>query len=112
MGSGPSGAGKGVRVSRVSKRPSTRTPNGVAAARRLLSEAEVTEGLRLDSEDIRVLKACCSMRPPRNAAAIVSAIKARLEYSQRKPQQEVAHSGTLSITVIDPFATGPKEGAE
>lgn len=93
----PSTAGKGVRVSRVSKRPVKNNPRGVSAARRLLSEAEVTEGLRLDEEDLRILKACCAMRPPRNAAAIVSALKARLEYSQTKPKQAVEVTGKLTL---------------
>ena len=66
--------------------------------------ADLTDGLRLDSEDIDVLKACCSKRPPRNAAAIVSAIKARLEYSQPKPKQQLEHSGSVKYELIDPFA--------
>jgi hypothetical protein len=105
-----SGAGKGVRVSRTTKRPATRSPNGVAAARRLLTEVEVTEGLRLDSEDLRVLRACCSMRPPRNAGAIVAAMKARLEYSQRKPVVGVEHSGNVTYQLVDPYATPEPSG--
>ena len=47
------------------------------------------EKLRLDQAAIDTLNACCSKRPPRNAASIVSAIKTRLEYSQPKPKQQV-----------------------
>jgi hypothetical protein len=74
-------------------------------ARELLSEGQVAEGLRLDSADIAVLKLCCTDKPPRNAAAIVAAIRARLEYSQSKPKQAVEHSGTVYV-VTDANAEG------
>jgi hypothetical protein len=100
-------AGKGVRVSRVSKRPG-RAPAGSREAARILSELEVREGLRLDQAAIDTLRACCSMRPPRNAAAIVNAIKARLEYSQPKPKQEIGVSGEMTFHLVDPFARKPE----
>ena len=93
--------GKGVRVARSTKRPALVAPSGSREAARLLSEAEVRDGLRLDPDAIAALKACCSLRPPRNALAIVSAIKARLEWSQPKPKQEVEHSGGIQITKIE-----------
>jgi len=101
--------GKGVRVSRRSKRPTTVLPHGAAQARKLLSEAEVREGLRLDDDALEALKACCTLRPPRNAASIVAGIKARLEYSQPKPRQEIGVSGDVTFTLVDPFAR-PKDG--
>jgi hypothetical protein len=69
----------------------------VGAARDLLSLAQVSESLRLTTLDITVLRKCCSLRPPRNAIAIVGAIKARLEWSQPKPKQEVEHSGAIIV---------------
>jgi hypothetical protein len=50
------------------------------------------------------------MRPPRNAVAIVGAIKARLEYSQPKPKQEIGLSGDVTYTLVDPFARKPQDG--
>ena len=67
------------------------------------------ERLRLDDDAIAALNACCTLRPPRNSAAIVSAIKTRLEFSQPKPKQEVGLSGSVAIQVIDPYAK-PLEG--
>lgn len=67
----------------------------------MLSIAEVSEGLRLDDGDLETLRACCSKRPPRNAGAIVAAIKLRLEFSQPKPQQKIEHSGSVEITKIE-----------
>lgn len=90
-----------VRVSRVTKAPG-RAAAGTKAAARLLTEIEVREGLRLDSDDLAVLKACCSHRPPRNAAAIVRAIQVRLEYSQTKPKQEIGLSGTVTLEQLVP----------
>jgi hypothetical protein len=66
-------------------------------AARLLSEAQVAEQLRLDPDAIAALKACCTLRPPRNAAAIVAGIRARLEYSQSKPKQSLEVTGKLSL---------------
>lgn len=88
--------GKGVRVSRTTKRPMLRAPLGTRQAEALLSEADVLEQLRLDPDALAALRACCSLRPPRNAAAIVAAIKTRLEFSQSKPKQQVEHSGTVT----------------
>jgi hypothetical protein len=67
----------------------------------LLSIAEVSEGLRLDDGDLDTLRACCSKSPPRNAGAIVAAIKLRLEFSQPKPQQKIEHSGSIEVTKIE-----------
>lgn len=96
--------GKGVRVARSTKSPSHKLPNGVAAARKLLSEAEVLERLRLDEDALATLRQCCSLRPPRNAGAIVAAIKARLEFSQPKPATKVEHQGNVRIEVVNPYA--------
>lgn len=106
-GRSPTPGGKGVRIARRTKRPARAAPGATTAAR-LLTEAQVTDGLRLDAEDLAVLKRCCSLRPPRNAAAIVSAIKARLEYSQRKPKTEVEHSGGIEVTRIERVIVDPK----
>ena len=95
----PATGGKGW--SRRSKAPRSKLPNGAVEARRLLTEAEVLDGLRLDDEALAALRACCSLRPPRNAASIVAAIKARLEYSQPKPRQEIQHSGGIEITRVE-----------
>jgi hypothetical protein len=109
----PFTGGKGVlvRVSRKTKRPVVHAPSGVRQAERLLTEAQVAERLRLDESAIAALNACCTLRPPRNAASIVAGIKARLEYSQPKPKQEIGLSGKVSITVADPYATPPAEPA-
>lgn len=95
-GRSPAPGGKGVRLARSSKRPARAAPGATTAAQ-LLTEAQVTDGLRLDADDLAVLKRCCSLRPPRNAAAIVSAIKARLEYSHAKPKQAVEVSGKVTL---------------
>jgi hypothetical protein len=87
----------------VTKRPG-RAASGSRVARKILDEEAVREHLRLDEEAIATLKACCSMRPPRNAVAIVGAIKARLEYSQPKPKQEIGLTGDVSIRVVNPYA--------
>lgn len=107
-GRSPGPGGKGVRIARRSKRPSRAAPGATSAAE-LLTEAQVTDGLRLDADDLAVLKRCCSLRPPRNAAAIVSAIKARLEYSQRKPTTAIEHSGGMRLTFVSSYADPPKE---
>jgi hypothetical protein len=70
-----------------------RAPLGTRQAEKLLTEAQVLDGLRLDREALDALRACCTLRPPRNSLAIVSAIKARLEYSQPKPAQKIEASG-------------------
>lgn len=102
---GPDSPGKGVvRVARSTKRPALRAPAGSREAARLLSEAEVYDSLRLDDEALDALRACCSLRPPRNAAAIVSAIKTRLEFSQPKPVQKSEVDVRGTIQVINPYA--------
>ena len=103
-------SGKGVRVARSTKRPALRAPSGSREAERLLSEAEVVKRLRLDPDALAALRACCSLHPPRNAAAIVAAIKTRLEFSQPKPKQEVEHSGSVTYQLVDPYAKEPARG--
>lgn len=80
-------------------------PAAVAAARRL-TEAETREQLRLTPQQRDFLDRCASGRPPRNALAAITALKLKLEYSQPKPKQEVALSGT--IVVVDPYAQKPE----
>ena len=100
------------RIARSTGRASNRVAPGAAAAAKLLSEAEVRDGIRLDSEDVRVLRLCCTDDPPRNAVAIVSAIKLRLEYSQPKPKQEIGVEARVAYSLIDPFAKSAKGGDE
>jgi len=71
-----------------------------------LTEAQVLDGLRLDAEAIAALRACSGLRPPRNAVAIVGAIKARLEWSQPKPKQQVEHSGHVTHAHLVAEAAG------
>jgi hypothetical protein len=104
-------AGKGVRLmsprlSRLTKQPMVRRRNGQAEAARLLSIAEVADGLRLDAEALEMLRRC-STHPPRNAASAVAAIKLRLEFSQPKPKQKVQHSGSLEVTRIERVIVDP-----
>ncbi len=98
------------RIARSSKKPTDRSPNGSVAAAELLDEAQVRAGLRLDSAEVAVLKLCCTDNPPRNAAAIVSAIRTRLEYSQPKPKQEIGVEAVVTYKLLDPFAK--REGGE
>lgn len=98
---GPSDSGAGgrqepIQVSRASKRPRQRVARGARQAEQLLSEPEIRERLRLDPTALAALRACCSSRPPRNALAIVSAIRTRLEWSQPKPKQEIDHNVTVT----------------
>jgi len=93
-------SGKGVPWSRTGKRPRQRAPRGSRQAAALLSNEQVLARLRLDEEALDSLQKCCTTRPPRNAAAIVSAIKARLEYSQPKPKQEVEVSGRVTLEAL------------
>lgn len=91
----------------MTKRPTTRKARGALRAAKLLSEAEVRDRLRLDEDAIAALNACCTLRPPRNAASIVSGIKTRLEYSQPKPKQELDLGGNVTFALVDPFARPP-----
>lgn len=111
QGIGVRGPGAPKGVARSSKRPRKRVARGVRQAEALLSSAEVVERLRLDPEALAALRACCSLRPPRNATAIVSAIRTRLEWSQARPAAQVEHGGTVKIEVIDPYARpGRRDG--
>lgn len=76
-----------------------------------LSEAQVREGLRLEDEDLDVLRRFSRGDLPRNAAAAMQAIRTRLEYSQPKPSTQVEHSGGLEIQIVK-YGVGDDENEE
>lgn len=100
--SGGLGANRPRPIARRTGRPAKHTPNAVAQARRL-TEPETLSALRLTDDQIAFLDKCANGFPPRNAQAAIGAIKLKLEFSQRKPKQDVEVSGhvTLETLVVD-----------
>jgi hypothetical protein len=54
------------------------------------TEEDIRKLLVLNQNEIAMLNAMTNGKPPRNAQAILAAIRLKLEYSMKKPQIEVA----------------------
>lgn len=80
-------------------RKSAAKRNREQRARRVLTEAQVREGLTLDADALKVLEDMSRGKAPRNAQSILGAIRLRLDFTAQKPKSEVEHSGGLSIQV-------------
>ena len=102
---GPGGKG-GITFSRRTHRPRTIADPRETLARRL-SAAEFRERAQFTEDELEILDACCSHRPPRNALAILNALKFRAEFAYPKPKQEVEHSGQVQITEIKRVVVDP-----
>lgn len=71
----------------------------------LKDDAAVVEKLRErmpEALDMLARIACGDV--PRNAQAILAAIKVQLEFSQPRPKQVVEHQGSVGIAVVNPYA--------
>lgn len=97
--SGGLGANRPRPIARRTGRPAKHTPNAVAQARRL-TESETLDQLRLSPDDIDFLDRCAAGHPPRNAQAAIGAIKLKLDFTTRKPKQEIEVVETTSTADI------------
>ena len=108
----PGERGRRILVSRSTKRPRAKAPDGthqaVALIRRL-SNAEFRERAALTEEQLETLDDIASGRPPRNAVAIIHAIELKCGYAYGKPAQAVEINGKLSLEQLLLEATGAVE---
>lgn len=73
-------------------------------ASKILTEAQFAKGIKLHKNQLDTLDAMAAgIFKPRNAIAILGAIRAKLEWGYAKPKQETELSGTVSITVVSPI---------
>jgi hypothetical protein len=64
-----------------------------------LTEEEAKGFLALSREEINVLNLIAAGRPPRNAMAIMAAIRLKLEHTVSKPKQNVGVDSEVHVTI-------------
>ena len=90
------GRGAARPTARWTGRPARHLPGAVSQARRL-TEPETLEALRLTPDQVAFLDRCADGFPPRNALAAITALKLKLDFTQRKPKTEVDVTGKLTL---------------
>jgi hypothetical protein len=81
------------------------------------SEESVRKMLTLTEQEIAMLNAITSGKPPRNAQSILAGIRLKLEYSMKKPQAEAPtekHPVHVTVQMLGaaPVAVAPSADAE
>lgn len=112
MGAPTNTGGKGLAgrpIVRRTGKPARRTPDAIVAARRL-TESETLDALRLTDEQIAFLDKCARGYPPRNALAAITAIKLKLDFSQRKPKQDIDVTARVTLEQLVVESLKPSEG--
>jgi hypothetical protein len=67
--------------------------------RETLSETEVKEQIQLTAGEVAALNQIAAGRPMRNAGEVIRALKLKMEFSVKKPVQEVASDQKLTVEV-------------
>ena len=82
--------------------------NDPARAARVLSERAFRQGIKLTAGQIDTLDDMALGRfKPRNAVAVLGAIRTKMEYAYAKPKQETELSGSVTIVVQSPLVGAP-----
>lgn len=108
----PGERGRRILVSRSTKRPRAKAPDGTNQAVALikrLSNTEFRERAALTEEQLETLDDIASGRPPRNAVAIIHAIELKCGYAYGRPAQAVEITGKLNLEQLLLEATGTVE---
>lgn len=82
--------------------------NDPARAARVLTEKAFRHGIKLTHGQIDTLDAMATgAYKPRNAVAVLGAIRTKMEYAYSKPKQETELSGNVVISVSSPLPGPP-----
>lgn len=72
-----------------------------------LTEVDVKKFMQLSRAEIEILNKIASGRPPRNAMAIMAAIKMKLEHTVKKPGSEDSKAPPVTV-VVNSLADKPE----
>jgi hypothetical protein len=73
------------------------------------TEEDVRKMLVLSKQELAMLDAITSGKPPRNAQSILAGIRLKLEYSMKKPKEEAGDSQKPVHVTVNMLSSAPAE---
>ena len=87
-------------TAKILRRASDNARNKAKRERVPLSEDEVKQQIQLTEGEVAALNQIAAGRPMRNAGEVIRALKLKMEFSVKKPVQEVSSDQKMTIEVL------------